>query len=164
MASSFDQLESVTPTQDESNMARESSHKLARLLGGVDVQADGDGRPTETVTMEIRLNSEHELVSIPASVLRMMGHILSQMAQGHMVTVVPRQCEMTTRQAAEVLNVSRPFLIELLEKGKIPFRKVGTHRRIQFGDVSAYRKKMEGESAEALAALIAEGEELESKQ
>lgn len=160
MVLSFDQLESVAPTQQEKDTARESSRKLARLLKGVALDASAGSLHAESLTFEIRLENEHEIVSMPASVLSLVNHILTQVAQGNMVTAVPQQCEMTTRQAANFLNVSRPYLVALLEKGEMKYHKVGTHRRIFFGDVAAYKAKLQAKSEDALAELIAEGQKL----
>jgi excisionase family DNA binding protein len=134
-------MESI-PSQLERDLAKESGRKLAELFKGIELNSTMTSKPVDPVKIEIRLDGEHEIVSIPVSVLRLMSYILTQMAQGNMVTVVPNECEMTTRQAAHFLNVSRPYLISLLEKGEIAYRKVGTHRRIQFGDMLAYKEKM----------------------
>jgi excisionase family DNA binding protein len=162
MATSFEMLESVAPTEGESEAARESSHQLARLLSGIKLDTDGTGAAGEVVKLQIQLDSEHEVVSLPASALRLLNHILVQMAQGNIVTMVPTQCEVTTQQAADLLNVSRPFLIGLLEKGEIPFSKVGTHRRVLFSDVMAYKKRVDAARIEALdeLAAIAQAEDM----
>ncbi len=108
----------ATPTEAEILLARESVPVLARFLKSKRQRADcrvqmqpGDP-PRETVT-------------IPVAVLR----LLEQIAKGHGVTVMPTNAELTTQQAADLLNVSRPYLVGLLEERKIPFRQVGKHHR-----------------------------------
>lgn len=147
------------PSQSERELAKESMRKLSRLFSGLHVD-EGASKPVEPVRISIQLDGDHEIVSIPVSVLRMMNFILAQMAQGNMVTMVPQECEMTTRQAAHHLNVSRPFLVSLLKKGEIPYRQVGTHRRVQFGELEAYKKKMDHDRDAALAELVEDGQKL----
>ena len=86
--------------------------------------------------------------------------MLTQMAQGNAVTLIPIHAELTTQQAADILNVSRPFLVEQLEKNAIPYRKVGTHRRILFKDLMDYKANMDRNRLKALEELSAQGQEL----
>jgi excisionase family DNA binding protein len=82
----------------------------------------------------------HDLI-LPRQALILLSDLLADMAQGNAVTVVSMRAEMTTQQAADILNVSRPYLVKLLEQGELDFTKVGTHRRIRFEDLMAYKKK-----------------------
>lgn len=133
--------EGVPPTAADALLALEGSRQLNKVLAA---QA-----PTE---VRVQIGSEAS-VSIPVSAFRLLNSILSEMAQGNAVTLIPVHAELTTQQAADVLNVSRPFLIEQLEKGAIPFRKVGTHRRILFQDLMTFKREMDQNRLQALEDL-----------
>jgi len=83
------------------------------------------------------------------------------MAQGNAVTIVPTHAELTTQEAANILNVSRPHLVKLLEDGHVPFIKTGTHRRIRYQDLMAYRDQRDQESSKLLDELASQAQELD---
>jgi excisionase family DNA binding protein len=112
---------------------------------------------------EVTLRSEDEgvevSVTLPADALRLLVEVLGHMANGSLVSVIPMHAELTTQQAAEFLNVSRPHVVRLLEDGKIPHRKVGTHRRIKLADVIEYKRHEAAMAKQALEELAAEAQE-----
>ena len=115
-------FETVTPSQADAQLARESSRRLA---------AHRLGRGTQ-VSIQLLDGDKAETLSVPASALRMFLHVLAEMAQGNAINIVPVHAELTTQEAADMLNISRPSLIRLLDEGKVAFRKIGTHRRVRF--------------------------------
>lgn len=81
-----------------------------------------------------------ETIELPDSVYAVLTQVVQAMAQGLAVAVMPLHLELTTQEAADLLNVSRQYLVQLLDQGAIPYTKVGTHRRIRFGDLRAYKE------------------------
>lgn len=134
----------VLPTESDSRLAAEASRELSRKL---------------TEELKVRLDDGTELV-LPRSAARLLVHLLTEMAQGNAVTIIPIHAELTTQEAAEFLGVSRPFLVRLLEEKKIPFHKAGTHRRIKFLDLEAFKKKFKSAQNEALDELTQQAQEL----
>jgi excisionase family DNA binding protein len=86
--------------------------------------------------------------------------LLTELAKGNAVTLMPHHAELTTQEAADLLNVSRPFLVGLLEDGQLPFHKVGTHRRVRFSDLMIYKRRRDAESEQALREIAAISQEL----
>jgi excisionase family DNA binding protein len=99
-------------------------------------------------------------IELPEGIHSLLVAIVENLKAGNGVTVIPMHAELTTVEAAEILNVSRPFLIKQLEGGTVPFHMVGTHRRLRLADVLACRDRMGAQAADALAAMTAEAEEL----
>ncbi|MBC2770618.1 helix-turn-helix domain-containing protein [Pusillimonas minor] len=93
---------------------------------------------------------EHPTVDVPPAALKLIGQLLGAMSEGRPIVMMPTEQEFTTVEAANFLNVSRPFVIKEIEAGKLPHRKVGSHRRIALEDLLAYAKKMHADQAAAL--------------
>jgi excisionase family DNA binding protein len=86
------------------------------------------------------IGPDNETIELPAVVYDVLTQVVQAMSRGLAVAVMPLHLELTTQQAAEILNVSRQYLVQLLDDGAIPYTRVGTHRRIRFGDVRAYKE------------------------
>ncbi len=144
-------FETVAPSEADAVLAREcsrllASHKL-ELHSSIRLQLFDDGEPAETMT-------------VPASALRLFVHLLTEMSQGNAVTLIPTHAELTTQQAADLLNVSRPYVVKLLDEGKIPSRTVGKYRRVRFDDLMDYKRKDDEARAKVLNQLSADAQEL----
>jgi 3,4-dihydroxy 2-butanone 4-phosphate synthase/GTP cyclohydrolase II len=125
----------VEPTEADAAAARTSAKALARLKETSAVHIGGIDAP------------------LPEPAFRLLMEVLNQMARGHVVTVSAIEAELTTQQAAELLGVSRPHLVKLLESGALPFRKVGAHRRVKFSDLATYRSGSERRATEQFMKL-----------
>ena len=97
---------------------------------------------------------------LPRQAVELLATVLSHMAAGRAVSIVPEHAELTTQQAADMLNVSRPFLIGLLEAGEIDYRKVGTHRRIKAQSLLEYQRQDDRKRREAADELTALNQEM----
>jgi excisionase family DNA binding protein len=144
--------ETATPTDADARLARESLPGIDRILEAdlsdprICIQSDEASGPD---------------VRLPVSAVRLLKDILAEMAQGRAVTLLPVHAELTTQQAADLLNVSRPYLIGLLEEGRIPFRLVGQHRRVRLDDLMAYKRKDDEARRRIADALTADAQELD---
>lgn len=144
-------FETLAPTEADALLARESSRQLA---------THKLGRRSSVRIQLLDDSKEAEPIAVPTSALRLFLHVLAEMSQGNAVTLIPSNTELTTQQAADLLNVSRPFLVKLLEEKRIPFRTVGKYRRVRFDDVMAYKQKDDEARAKVLDQLTAEAQEL----
>ncbi len=142
--------EPVQPTEEISALAADASRRLFRVIGS-----------SQKKTCVVRFESApDEPVVLPVAAVRLLGALLAELAKGNAVTLMPLNAELTTQEAAELLNVSRPFLVGLLESGQLPYHKVGTHRRVRFADLMIYKRRRDEESESALRELAALSQEL----
>jgi excisionase family DNA binding protein len=139
------EAEVALPTEADSRLAAEASRTLSqsKLANG----------------LRVRLDDNTEL-TIPQAATRLILHILTEMASGNAVSIMPIHAELTTQEAADFLNVSRPYLIKLLNEKKIGYHKVGTHRRIRFLDLVNYKKQFEAVREKSLDELVRIGQEM----
>ena len=143
MATAAREHELITATEDERSV-------LTRIEGLLDEQAQ-----------QPRLvGPNDELIPLPPSLVRLLQQGVPLLMESRAVTVMPYNEELTTQQAADLLNVSRPYLIKLLEQGEVPFTRVGTHRRIRFGDLLDYKRRRDVVRRQALADLTRMSREL----
>ncbi len=106
-----------------------------------------------------KLENDKTLI-LPASVVALLQRILKEMSQGNAVSVVSLEAELTTQQAADLLNVSRPFVVKLLDDGVLPHRMVGSHRRVQLKEVLEYKQRTMEQRREALRELTQLSQEM----
>jgi excisionase family DNA binding protein len=116
----------VLPSEAEAELARELSRKIAARLGAGE-------------TVKIEVDDDAEALALPPIAARLVLDLLEELARGNAVTLNAIAAELTTQQAADLLNISRPSLIQLLDDGKIAYRRLGTHRRIPLDDVLAFK-------------------------
>jgi excisionase family DNA binding protein len=136
------------PSKLDQKIASESYDALASVIGQLHSEQP-----------EIEIEETSEKIKIPLSALKLLGDILKAMGQGKLISLVPISAEVTTQAAAEILGCSRPHLVKLLEEGKIPFVKVGKHRRIKFDDIMNYRKQMKEQQKQNIIDIMNADEE-----
>lgn len=145
-------ISKVLPSEEDVTLAREAGRTLAAVLATgaavrqVDIR-DSSGRVRS--------------VQMPAAALQLLQDVLDQIEKGCAVSVVPVHAELTTQEAAQMLGVSRPFFVQMLEKGDIPFHKIGTHRRVRYRDVLDYKKRLDAQRREALEVLTEQAQALD---
>lgn len=142
MSTQVSEKPTILPSKEDSELAQTASRELARK------------QPSE---LRIRLDDGQEL-ALPKAATRLITHLLTEMAQGNAVTIIPVHANLTTQEAADYLNVSRPFLIGLLESGKIEYHKIGTHRRVRFLDLVKYKEATEKRRQEIMEDLAAQSQ------
>jgi len=137
---------------------REDVSRIHRLIEGVEVvRGSSPEAPLRQFTLS---DPSGRTVPIPASVFYILERVAEVLARGDAITVVPVGKEMTTQQAADLLNVSRQYLVRLLDEGKLACTKVGRHRRLKMGDVLAFKERRDHERKDSLRNLAELTEDL----
>jgi excisionase family DNA binding protein len=134
------------PSQDEQNQARLAFRQM---------QSTPAERPITIMT------PQGVPLELPGDAAQLLIDILDHMARGDAVTLIPVHAELTTQQAADMLNVSRPTLVRLLEEGRLTYQKPGRHRRIRFEEVMRYKQESEKARSAGLDELAAIGQDIE---
>lgn len=140
----------VVPSGKEAILAEQTSRALSQFIG--------DDKATIVAFFE--QNKQKTRVEIPAAAFKLLLTVLSYMAEGNAVTLMPIHAELTTQEAADMLNVSRPYFVKMLEQKEIPFRKVGTRRRVLLQDLLTYKNKMDASRIKVLEALAEQAQDL----
>lgn len=138
------------PSVEEIDAARTAARQFSKLDHGASISFIPDSNGSE---------AKVEPITIPANIFRTIIKMLVEMGNGNAVAVVPVSAELTTQQAADLLNVSRPHLVKLLSKNEIPYRMVGTHRKLLAREVLNYREKAVLERRAALTSMVQLDEE-----
>lgn len=136
------------PSEEEQRLAEESYDVLVEAI-----------RKLNMVNPEIEIEETKDKIKLPLKALMLLADILEAIRQGKPISIIPHATEMTTQAAAELLGCSRPHLVKLLEEGKIPFTKVGRHRRVKFEDVIAYKRQMKAKQEKLITKIIQADEE-----
>lgn len=136
------------PTKEEQRAARESYEALASSI-----------EQLHSENPEIEIEETEEKIRIPISALKFLAKILKEISRGNPISIVPIATEITTQAAAEFLGCSRPHLVRLLEEGKIPFTKVGKHRRIKYEDIIKFKQEMKSKQRNKIQELMKLDEE-----
>ena len=148
----YTSLTTIAPSQEDALLAQQGMARLDRWM------TRKRKKPVKLLLSPDQ--SPEEAVTIPTAMVELLQSALRRMAAGEACSLVPTQAELTTQQAADLLHVSRPFLIEQLDQGRIPYRKVGTHRRVQLQDVLKYKREMDSKRLQTLQDLAAQAQEL----
>ena len=139
------------PTAEEVALAKLSSQELSAVL-----ETNGEIQDFNVVGKD----GETHQVKMPASAVKLMIEVLTQLGQGNSVNITPIHAELTTQEAADILNMSRPTLIKLLDSGDIPHSRTGNRRKVAFVDVMNYKQAIDAKRLSALDELTALDQEL----
>lgn len=125
-------IASIDPEDVDAEAAARAARRIRDYL---------DSHPEEDLIEALGEVGDDDALVIPRATAVMLAQVLSLLENGHGVQIIPKDAELTTQQAADMLNVSRPYLIRLLESGQIPYRKVGRHRRVTYEALMAFKRR-----------------------
>ncbi|HKS71143.1 MAG TPA: helix-turn-helix domain-containing protein [Ktedonobacterales bacterium] len=134
--------------------AKESEQQTLDQIEALLSSANGGTEPPKLV------GGQGQEMVLPESVVSLLRQVVHQLARHKVVSIVPRNRELTTQEAAEILHVSRPYLIRLLDQGAIPYTRTGTHRRIRFDDLMRYKAERDAAREQALDELARINQEM----
>lgn len=142
MLALLDQVPDPVPaTETEAAIARKAAQRL-----------EGVAKANQDITIHVE-GAANIAVPLPAKAVSLLVTLLEAMAEGKAVSIIPHETELTTKQAADFLNVSRPFMCKLIDEGELPARMVNRHRRVKFSDLAAFEQASKLERKKALADL-----------
>ena len=142
--------EVLTQSNEDALIARQSRQALASLI-----------KSDQKIRLRVRAEGvSHEEIALPLSASKLLLEALEEIGKGNDVILVSMNTELSTQQAADMARVSRPFFIKLLDEGKLPYRKVGAHRRVLHADVICYMKEEEKRRTQIMDELVAESQRL----
>lgn len=144
-------LQEKLPTAEEAALAKLSSQELSAVL---ETKSE-----VQTVSVTDEQGAVHN-VQMPVSALRLLVDVLTELGEGNTVKFVPVHAELTTQEAADMLNVSRPTLIKLLDDNAIPYHRSGNRRKVRFTDLLQYKQRLESDRLHVLDELSALDQEL----
>ena len=142
-------IDPTIPSDHDASLARAASRALGHC--GAD----------ENLHIQVGKTGREVTLELPVAATKLLMQMLEELGKGHAVTVVPTDAEITTQQAADLLNVSRPYLVGLIDKGTLPARMVGNQRRLPLADVLTYKADIKAKAYEAMREIAAIDQELE---
>lgn len=143
--------EPYTPTQEAITLANQALESVSAVVAN----------PPETITFAILdPDLQGTKITIPGGMFRLMVDVLNAASQGEPITLLPHSAELSTQEAANMLNVSRPYLVKLLDEGAMPSRKVGIYRRVKVQDVLRYQNQEKAKREKILDELTQEAQEM----
>lgn len=144
-------IEPYTPTSEAITLAGQALESISAFIAN----------PDDTITLAILDGAMQDTrITIPSGMFQLMVNVLQSVSRGEPVTILPQSAELTTQEAADILRVSRPYLVKLLDEGTIPSRKVGIYRRVLLQDLLHYQKTEKQRQSAIMSELTKEAQDM----